>query len=435
MKSRFAKFVCLPFCSLTLSLVVQAAAWAIPVASDPALRLWLNPSTLDALSLADGANISSWSGSSLVANNVTAASGFEPKFYANQFNGHSVARFDGTDLMTGTVSHDAQTVYYVAKFSGSGIPWASSKDLLTYFGRSAGGTTHYLYDGSGISPLFGATNPGVAEIWGGTYSTVSNQGTIWVDGIVKATGTNSNATNLGADRIGNRTNGDSPFFGDVAEVLVYSSPLNNVRRILLENHLAAKYAITLTTNKFYDGDSVAAGDYDRDVFGIGALGVNSVATDNAAGLALTATGTLDNNEWVMAGHKAVLNSDNVNLEGIGGTRWARVWNVDKSDGATVDGQLSFDFSDAGLTDPMNGAQYSLIYSPTKDYSWSVLATNAASGDAVNFALLNAQLNGGYYTLAAITPVPEPSTLAMLGAALALMGRSCYGRRRRNVATT
>jgi hypothetical protein len=131
--------------------------------------------------------------------------------------------------------------------------------------------------------------------------------------------------------------------------------------------------------------------------------------------------SLGDAEFLLAGHKAENNS----LVPLGSdSRWGRVWYLDKSDGASINATLSFDFSDAGLLTPAPTDLIQLLYSPTDPLSFSTLSLTASViGDTFSFNLADNLLLDGYYTIG-IQAIPEPGTAGILsvGSLAMLLGR-------------
>ncbi len=157
-------------------------------------------------------------------------------------------------------------------------------------------------------------------------------------------------------RIGANKAGTVNFFnGSMSEMLILNQSLSNAKRIIIENYLSAKYAVTLAANNVYTMDDGAA-TFDHEVAGIGqasdgtnhkdARGTGVVRMWNPSGLA--------NSEFLMWGHdNTALSSVNitVGLAGVDGTviqeRLSRIWRVGESaDVGTV--SISFDLSTIGF---------------------------------------------------------------------------------------
>lgn len=212
-----------------------------------------------------------------------------------------------------------------------------------------------------------------------------------------------------------------PFHGDIAEVLVFDRVLNGAELRILENHLSAKYAIPLAENNLYAGDDPSNGGYDIGVFGIGRIDADNVVSRAGADGLGVASWTLEDDNWLLAGHKSATNdwvSDDLPRDGR--ARWDRVWYLDPT--GDFDVTLAFDHADGGLLAPDPTEPLGLFYSPTNAFDFSIVAQNPEVYDGlVLFDLSAGQLHGGYYTLGII---PEPGTMvmALLGLAFLLMRR-------------
>jgi len=211
--------------------------------------------------------------------------------------------------------------------------------------------------------------------------------------------------------------------GEIGDFVLYNTTLTSAQSIVTENHYGAKYNVTINAGvDHYAGDTGI--DYDRAVFGVGDDGSSEVNNAGMEGFGIEVSdGSLGSGEWIFAGHATPTNGiggyeDNNNPD-IVGQRWNRVWYVDKTETDGVNATLAFDFEDAGLSAPLPGSSYHLLYSADSNFAdgWEILGeTFTETNGTVTFDLLNASLLDGYYTLALnIGYVPEPnSMLLMLG---------------------
>ena len=267
----------------------------------------------------------------------------------------------------------------------------------------------------------------------GNTNDFTNQGSMYVNGssggsvglntphiLVGVTnqGFTFGSTNIGNYFVYGHPAGSRAWNGDLAEVLVFNRPLNLAEIRVVENHLSAKYGIALASGTdFYAGDEPTKGDYDLDVFGAGRVDANNKLLEaGSAGFGFQLVdSTLGDGEFLMAGHKkptnAWVSTDLPPGSGIR-LRWDRVWYVDAT--GTMDALFAFGFTDGGLSpQTLQPAEYyALLYSPTNDYQFSVLAAGQWNGpDQIFFQLSGSQIQDGYYTLG--IAVPEPASLVLL----------------------
>lgn len=210
------------------------------------------------------------------------------------------------------------------------------------------------------------------------------------------------------------------FNGYISEIIMYRTKLNDAQRTIINNHLSAKYDIALSANDLYAGDNPSNGNYDRNVAGIGkdASGTTNPVFDpsSCAGMGIQSVSGLDNNDYILAGHAFVTNSElTTDIAGISGTnvsRWQRIWYYDVNNtGVTNVANITFDMSDGGMAGVTPGvvSNYLLIYRATQTGPWTELASaSSVSGDRIIFAN-QAISNDGYYTLATkdyvLSPLP------------------------------
>lgn len=211
---------------------------------------------------------------------------------------------------------------------------------------------------------------------------------------------------LPGDNIGN-------FGGEIAEIRVYNRALNDAERIILQNHLAAHYGVSIgaAAQVAYRG---AQHGYELDVVGVG----NTLRTDgaylagsvteseDAMGLRLSAlNNTLsEDNSFVLFGH------DTEQVDGDGWTgaaagetyvkRWQRGWYFTVTESRGLDVRLVFDFAAAGVAHNPADEHYVLLYRIPTNETYSVVAVEPQVADGrVSFDLLDGRvLNGAVYTL-------------------------------------
>lgn len=210
------------------------------------------------------------------------------------------------------------------------------------------------------------------------------------------------------------------FNGYISEIIMYRTKVNDAQRIIINNHLSAKYDIPLSSNDVYAGDNPANGNYDRNVAGIGrdANGNSNPQFDpsTCAGLGIRSVSGQDNDDYILAGHASPTNSEiTTDIAGISGTnvsRWQRIWYIDVTNtGAPNITSMIFDMSDAGMAGVNLGAvsNYILVYRPGQTGAWTEVASaNSIVGDQIFFTNQVLSLDG-YYTLATkdftVSPLP------------------------------
>ncbi|MBF0452769.1 MAG: tandem-95 repeat protein, partial [Candidatus Magnetomorum sp.] len=129
-------------------------------------------------------------------------------------------------------------------------------------------------------------------------------------------------------RVGN--DGNNNFFkGSIAEVFIYDWAITPVEHILINNYLSSKYDIALSSNDKYTGDTLAAGDYDFDVAGIGMEGSSTNPIAMSGGLVIIDTNFLDiSGDYFLVGHnRESLSYTVTNLPPNITTAFSRIWKI------------------------------------------------------------------------------------------------------------
>ena len=206
------------------------------------------------------------------------------------------------------------------------------------------------------------------------------------------------------------------FIGEIAELRVYSRALLDAERVIVQNHLAARYGMSLATNNVYAGASAINNDSDIGVVGIGCM-TNSASyfagslsvSESSGGLSLSDAGdSLNDGEFVLAGHSGMPNSWKYLGRSFGATyRWNREWYVDKTAVDGVDADLRFDFGDAGVAmyAPEAEAEYKLLWRSDEFSSYQDTGiAGVLDGDMLSFEVSDGDLVDGLYTVGALLPV-------------------------------
>lgn len=220
------------------------------------LFAWYKAETL-AATLSNNDSLVTWEDSSCCGRTLAQKSGLlaTPTFQTNVLNGYPVVRFSGSTpqglasaSFTGIVQ--PQTIFIVLKSSfqdtGTGqaiIDGSTNETFLTYFDASFGPLSRLsVYVGSGGALGEVSDIRDNFSIMGAVFNAGSSS--FELDG---------NITNgsMGAGVIVERLNvgvtesGGAPFFGDIAEIIMYRCALSTADRTLIRNYLSRKYQISI----------------------------------------------------------------------------------------------------------------------------------------------------------------------------------------------
>ena len=406
--------------------------------------LWLDANTLG---LSDGDPVTIWSdqsgngytfgastgnaSSTLGDGNTSQLPSFESDG-SSTINGFPIIRFDDTNAerlvinpFSGFPSSDITTIIILKTAN-------SSEGIVSYNVSGSGGDNEYLiFDANAIRTYVDGDNSA-----GGDFNTPSSESIFlsrWTntDGTVEhyknglqvhtgamkigATISDNGSLAIGGEQDnvddGYATNQD--FGGDIAEMIIYGSYLNDAQRTLVENYLSEKYAITLdvTATDIYGTEANFSTAYIYDIVGVGKNGMDVHSESVSAGvyLEVVSTASLNDGDYVMLGHSNGGNaSSTTDLAGTSPTitdRWERDWYVEKTSATTVGSNiyLEFDFPEGVASGqyPQTLDNYYLLYRSGSSGNYSVVSVagkTKVNGDRVQFELTEAQLANGYYTL-------------------------------------
>ncbi|PPK88894.1 hypothetical protein CLV84_1868 [Neolewinella xylanilytica] len=122
---------------------------------------------------------------------------------------------------------------------------------------------------------------------------------------------------------------------DYAEVIHFNYALNDLERLLVNNYLAGKYGLPLTTSDVYKQDNPENGNYDFDIAGIGRMNATSAVTEARGSGVLTIRNPddLDANEYLLWGHDggALTFSRTNDLPPLTNSLLARTWRISETD--------------------------------------------------------------------------------------------------------
>lgn len=218
----------------------------------PGMAAWWKA---DSLTLGDDAAVSVWEDSSGNGYHATASGG-NIKFRTNVLNGMPIVRLPSDQWLTSTLSagQPQMTIFTVVKYSLA----TSNPSVLGGSGNSARQlqvattTMQMRFVSQNVSQLaLGASNTNTTTFYSRTYDRYNN-GTatpfthrLFLNGAQNgSTTTSSTALNPNTTTVIGKA-GSSNFAGDIAEIIVYYTPLSTEDRALVHSYLQDKYAITM----------------------------------------------------------------------------------------------------------------------------------------------------------------------------------------------
>jgi len=207
--------------------------------------LWLAADRITGL--VDGDPVSTWADGSGNGKNATQTGTARPTYKTNILNGLPVLRLDGSnDCMETASTVTVASIFFVAKYSG-GATWATSfMGILTaaggftsdsadiwFIGSSSGGTAFYD-PGSAFANIY-KNGAGPSSL--GTANIAPMNAFAYINGTRSSAVTKT--VKIGQDR----NNAGRFLNGDIAEIIMYSVAPSSGDRVILQNYLAAKYAL------------------------------------------------------------------------------------------------------------------------------------------------------------------------------------------------
>jgi len=382
--------------------------------------MWVDASILG---LADGDDVSSWTDLSGNANHATqATTNNMPIFSTGIINGKPVVRFrpttpnrtqtfltfDGSSLVNSEYSIFSVSARRSLGFkmiiggtNGTGnqnLHWGWRDNTQFTLAQWANDIDRTLSTNTaGVFSVFSSVRRGSTNPWARA---------IFQDGAMLGASDNNVTllTSYNGASIGRFTT--SYYDIDVAELILYSSALNEAQRLIVDNYLAAKYAINLISNQFYSNTT-----YNYNVIGIGSSDgtVKHTETSGSGGgiLLKEAESSLDEaGEFVFAGHDNTAVAEVVtdlpalpsgNLTG----RSERVWYIDRTPTTNTSISIGFTLAEVGLSAGVENQIFYLLYRSGTSGTFSTVqgAQGILYNGIVWFKVTNANLADGYYTIA------------------------------------
>lgn len=398
------------------------------------LELWLDSKRVNA----DGSNptvgntVATWYDKSGNGVNVTQNIANVATYSASGVTFNNAGYLQGSDA-TLPSGNTARTVFICAS-----TPTTPTDDVLFFYGTAnnsqsygilklaSGGIRNYFYnndldDANGWLPQ---NQMKIVNTW---YQTNSQQ--VFVNGTLSVSKTATPNTVLGSLQIGGWNSFSLFSESTIAEVVVYSTALNSAQRIMVNNYLAAKYNLTLSSNDIYTMDNAGNGNFDYEVAGIGRVDASNIHNDaqGSSILRILSPSNLGNNEYLLWGHNngalSAINSTDVPT-GIQG-RYERVWRASETNaaGTAVDvGSISMRWDLTGQGS-VTASQLRLLVDTDNDGLFNdetpISGATSLGSNVYQFAGVTAITNGRRFTLATIniTQTPLPVKLVSFSASV------------------
>ncbi|HEC41747.1 MAG TPA: hypothetical protein ENI20_02835, partial [Bacteroides sp.] len=310
----------------------------------------------------NGEGIKTWEDQSGNQNHVVqAAGGQQPLLSNNGINSMPSITYDGSDdyMMAELSTLSAPlTLFTVSKFTDAGaddylisMGDEISDDKTVSISRDAD-SLYYAYTNN--SEWYGPTlNTHTPYLLHAVHNIASTYHELYINETAQSPADYSTSVVTdGSLRLGSSRNTTNFFGGDIAEFIIYKQILNSAQKIIVENFLAAKYGLSITTDRFSHKPG-----HKYDVSGIGQVNPSNQHTEaqSAKTLAIGNPTNLDDGEFLMFGH------DNGDITSWTSTerpnndpnvkRIEREWRVD----ITGDpGSLTITLSDSILPDLLPG---------------------------------------------------------------------------------
>ncbi len=272
-------------------------------------KVWLDAHSM---SFPDGSPVGSMldlSGNG--ANFVQGASLRQPTYNATGISGIPSISFDGINdvLVSGAMAalNSANMTYFMV-YDRTTL----TSDMLINMNYLSGPTKYRTYMNSGAAFVLSAqyspsinwvryTDPAGASFMSAHYTPTNlqtyNQGTL----MMTKTATNSVPTGHQNITLGNKSSigtGTYVYTGEISEVIIYNTTLNPLQRIMVENYLGAKYAMTIPVDHY-----AFEGTHRFGLIGLGDDGTNTQTEAQGAGiLELSDAAALGSGEFFLVAH-------------------------------------------------------------------------------------------------------------------------------------
>ncbi|GAB5525276.1 MAG: hypothetical protein Roseis2KO_31480 [Roseivirga sp.] len=394
--------------------------------------VWLKADELTGL--ANGDDILTWTDASGNSNTFTAPSStFSPVYQTGVINGLPVVRFNKSNgrirrnSFTGFPTTTITAIYVNSNTdSGDGlISYASgssnndfllfrSENLNVFRGtNTASGVT--FNDGSfHITNAVWQSSDGSVEVWKDGSRDFNNTGF--------RTGTSITAGGTMAiggeqDAVDGSYDAAQAHSGDFSEVIVFNTFLNQAQNIIVSNYLAAKYALTISNDRFafeltHPNDVAGIGREDASNEHTAAMSADILRIQNASGLNA-------NQEYLLFGHDdgdATTSWTTTEAPDAGTDiqRLAREWRLDETgDVGTIDFVVE---TTAMPALPAGHTIYALMVDADGDFSSGASVYEMTLSAGTEYTVTGVDFNDGdYVAIAAVRPTIQHTLASSSGA--------------------
>lgn len=338
---------------------------------------------------ANSNNVAQWNDRSGNARNAShATAGERPNYQTGVLNGLPVIRFNAANgdrlLSTNVTAGNAASIFAVASWAslpspnpgiihaapgGSAFSGTTTDKVIGMWVSSTGGNMVW---GRGVQS--NNTQRDIPQNTGTTVNTFYSFANIYDGsniiqyvnntqaGSVSYNGTLKSWSDFGIGRQATES-----WNGDIAEIIAYNESVNSAQRIIINNYLAAKYDLSLSSNDVYTMDNAGNGNFDHDVAGIGRVNSSNIHNDaQGSGMVrIFGPSGLGDNEFLMWGHdNGTLGTVNrIDVSANTQARLMRVWRVSEVNaaGAAVNvGSLDIQFDLSSLVQPITASDLRLL---------------------------------------------------------------------------
>ncbi|WMI64445.1 T9SS type A sorting domain-containing protein [Aestuariibaculum sp. YM273] len=213
----------------------------------------------------NGINEIQFNGSNRLRTGLTLSSS---NFITDEASTFVVAKAENTSQQSSVYTTDP--LENSTRFSAH-IPWNGT----VYYDIGTCCTTDSRIEASGLS---GLTN---YSIWSYDAHPSSGKQLYRNESLIGDEKNSSTYTSYTSHRfnLGGNTTGTAGFSGNMTEIIVFKTKVNETQRIIIDNYLSAKYNLDLDSYDFYTQDDPANGNFDYHVAGIGKYGNFDEHTD------------------------------------------------------------------------------------------------------------------------------------------------------------